>query len=43
MVDKNSFDDNFVRFFGNIRIKLVNFWKRVWGEDISDFDYSTES
>lgn len=43
MVDKNSFGDNFVRFFGNIRIKLVNFWKRVWGEDIPDFDYSTAS
>lgn len=43
MVDKNSFGDNFVRFFGNIRIKLVNFWKNAWGEDIPDFDYSTAS
>ena len=23
--------------------KLVNFWKRVWGQDIPDFDYSTAS
>ncbi len=34
---------NYEDIMKTFKQKLVNFWKRVWGEDIPDFDYSTAS